>query len=155
MSTREAERLIQYLRTFRFEPGAGDAETARPNLMIDLRVSPRGVEVATRAGDEDDLERRLADTYRMADSQNLDLRPPPHPPERMVLYRTSHPMQARVIPEGPGTMTIVWTDEGPTVTSACFGRCDDLLGVLEVSACAAMPFASKEAPKTCGSTPTS
>ena len=100
-STPESERLTRYLRTFRFEPtGGGDAATDPPQLMIDLRVSPRGVEVATRAGDEEELERRLANAWRLADGRHLDLRPPPHPPERMVLYRTWRPTQARVIPAG-------------------------------------------------------
>ncbi len=130
-STPESERLIRYLRTFRFEPTRGGEEAADPpKLMIDLRVSPRGVEVATRAGDEEELERRLANAYRLAAGRNLDLRPPPHPPERMVLYRTWRPTQARVMPAGPSQMTIVRTDDGPAVRSACFG-CEDLLGVLE------------------------
>lgn len=130
-STPETDRLIRYLRTFRFEPFVGtDGSLERRRLVLDLRVSPRGVEVATRAGDREELERRLAEAYRLAEGRNLDLRPPPHPPERMVVYRTGHPTQARAIPAGPSQMTIVWTDDAPRMRGACFG-CDDLLWVLE------------------------
>ena len=130
-STPVSERLIRYLRTFRFEPtGGGVAATDPPTLVIDLRVSPRGVEVATRAGDEEELERRLANSYRLADGRNLDLRPPPHAPERMLLYRTGHPLQARAVPAGPSQMTVVWTDDGPRFRGACFG-CEDLESVLQ------------------------
>lgn len=130
-STTEAERLLEYLRTFRFEPiPVGDAGRDGAALVLDLRVSPRGVEVATRALDEEELDRRLAATYRLAEGRNLDLRPPPHPPERMLLYRAGHPIQARAIPDGPSQMTIVWTDDGPRLRGACFG-CDDLESVLD------------------------
>ncbi len=130
-STPEAERLMEYLRTFRFEPvAAGGGTPDRPKLVLDLRVSPRGVEVATRAVDEEELDRRLAETYRLAEGRNLDLRPPTHPPERMLLYRTGRPIQARAVPDGPSQMTIVWTDDGPRFRGACFG-CEDLLSVLD------------------------
>ena len=128
--TPEAERLTEYLRTFRFEPiAAGGGTPDRPTLVLDLRVSAQGVEVATRAADEEELDRRLAEIYRLAEGRNLDLRPPPHPPERMLLYRTGHPIQARAIPDGPNQMTIVWTDDGPRFRGACYG-CEDLLSVL-------------------------
>ena len=130
-STPEAERLIEYLRTFRFEPiPVDDAGRDGLTLVLDLRVSPQGVEVATRAVDEEELDRRLAETYRLAEGRNLDLRPPPHPPERMLLYRTGNPIQARAIPDGPSQMNIVWTDDGPWLRAGCFG-CDDLESVLD------------------------
>ena len=124
-STAESERLAAYLETFRFEPIVlSDGAPARATAMIDLRVSARGVEVATRAGDREELERRLAEVYRLPDGRNLDLRPPPHPPERMILYRTGHPVQARGIPWGPDMMTIVWVGDRPTFRGASFGPMD-------------------------------
>ena len=129
-STLEAERLLEYLRTFRFEPiPVGDAGRDGTALVLDLRVSPRGVEVASRAVDEEELDRRLAEAYRLAEGRNLDLFPPPHPPERMLLYRTGNPIQARAIPDGPSQMSIVWNADGPRLGGACFG-CDDLESVL-------------------------
>ena len=128
-STAESEALAPYLETFRFEPIPGDDGPVGATLMLDLRVSVRGVEVATRGIDEEELERRLAEVYRLPEGRNLDLLPPPHPPERVVLYRTGHPVQARAIPSGPDRMTIVWSGGRPTLGGACFG-CEDLLGVL-------------------------
>lgn len=72
----------------------------------------------------------LAETYRLAEGRNLDLFPPPHPPERMLLYRTGNPIQARAIPDGPSQMSIVWTDDGLRLLGGCFG-CDDLESVLD------------------------
>ena len=118
-STPASERLAAYLETFRFEPIVLSGGTPEQALaMIDLRVSARGVEVATRAGE--DLERRLAEAYRLPDGRNLDLRLPPHPPERTVLYRAGHAVQARAVPWGPDSMTIVWTDDRPALGRALF-----------------------------------
>ena len=126
--TPESERLVAYLETFRFEPVVlSDGTPAPATALVDLRTSTRGVEVATRAGDREELERRLAETYRLADGRNLDLRPPPHPPERTVLYRTGHPLQARAVPGGPDIMTIVWMDDRPGFRGASFGPADVLL----------------------------
>ena len=130
-STPEAERLIQYIETFSFEPVvARDGSPGPATLVLDLRVSPRGVEVATRAASEEQLERRLREVYRLGAGRNLDLRPPPHPPERMVLYRTGHPIQARLIPRGPDMMTIVWEDDRPWLQAASFGWPVNLLRVV-------------------------
>lgn len=118
-STPASERLAAYIETFRFEPIVLSGSTPEQALaMIDLRVSARGVEVATRAGE--DLERRLAEAYRLPDGRNLDLRLPPHPPERTVLYRAGHAVQARAVPWGPDSMTIVWTDDRPALDRALF-----------------------------------
>ena len=82
------EQLEPYAEAFRFEPLAlTDGSPARGTLMLDLRVSSRGVEVATRGGNEENVQRRIEEVYRLARGQNLDLRPPPYPPERMVVYR--------------------------------------------------------------------
>ena len=101
--------------------------------MIDLRVSARGVEVATRAGNREELERRLAEVYRLPDGRDLDLRSPPHPPERMVLYRTGNPMQARMVPGGPSMMTILWMGDRPTLWGAHFTSAEgiDLLSLMQ------------------------
>ena len=128
-TTEESEALAPYLETFRFEPIPGDGGPVGATLMLDLRVSAQGVEVATRGVDEEELERRLAEVYRLPEGRNLDLLPPPHPPERVVLYRTGHPAQARAIPNGPDQMTIVWSGDRPTLGGACFG-CEDLLDML-------------------------
>ena len=122
--TPESETLAAYLETFRLEPFISRPTTNRANVMIDLRVSARGVEVATRAGDREELERRLAETYRLPDGRNLDLRPPPHSPERTVLYRTGNPVQARAVPSGPDMMTIGWMDDRPAYRAALFGPTD-------------------------------
>ena len=87
------------------------------------------MEVATRRGDEAELDRRLAETYRLPDGRSLDLRLPPHPPERMALYRT-FPAQARLIPGGPDRMTIVWTDDRPMLGGMWFGS-KRLVGLLD------------------------
>ncbi|MCY4030263.1 MAG: M56 family metallopeptidase [Acidobacteria bacterium] len=126
----ESDRLVGYVETFRFEPVVfRDGTPTAANLMLDLRVSRRGVEVATRRGDEAELDRRLADIYGLPDGRSLDLRLPPDPPERMTLYRT-HPVQARWIPGGPDMMTIVWRDGRPTAERMCFG-CNRLVDLLE------------------------
>ncbi len=118
-SKRDLRRpFLDVLDAARFDP-----------TTLDLRVSRRGVEVASRRGDGAELERRLAETYRLPEGRVLDLRLPPHPPERMDLYRT-HPAQARVIPGGPDMMTIVWSDDRPTAQRMCFG-CDRLVDLLE------------------------
>ena len=130
-STAESERLIPYIETFIFEPIVGDdGAPAGGSLMLDLRVSQRGVEVATRRVDEDGLERRLAEIYELPEGRSLDLLPPPHPPERMVLYRTWHPTQARMIPGGPDGMTVAWNGTRPASRGGCFG-CEDLLWLLD------------------------
>ena len=121
--TPESEALTKYLQTFRLEPLVSRAPAIR---MIDLRVSARGVEVATRAGDREELERRLAETYRLPDGRNLGLRPPPHPSERTVLYRTGNPIQARWNPFSPDMMTIVWLGDRPAYRGSSFGRADVL-----------------------------
>ena len=126
----ELDRLVAYVETFRFEPLLfRDGTAAAAALLLDLRVSRRGVEVATRRRDEAELDRRLAETYRLPEGRVLDLRLPPHPPERMDLYRT-HPAQARLIPGGPDMMTIVWSDDRPTAQRMCFG-CDRLVDLLQ------------------------
>ena len=130
-STEESEALVPYLKTFRFEPILRRGAPVAGTLMVDLRVSRRGVEVATRRVDENELERRLAEIYGLPEGQNLDLLPPPHPPERGVLYRTGSPVQARAVPWGADMMTIVWTAGGPSLRGACFG-CGDLLAVVDV-----------------------
>ena len=127
-STAESEALIPYLETFRLELILRGGAPAAGTVMVDLRVSPRGVEVATRRVDEDELERRLAEIYGLPEGRSLDLLPPPHPPERGVLYRTSHPVQARAVPRGADMMTIVWTAGRPAWRGSCFG-CGDLLAV--------------------------
>ena len=129
-STAESEALIPYLETFRLEPILRGGAPAAGTVMVDLRVSPRGVEVATRRIDEDELERRLAEIYGLPEGRNLDLLPPPHPPEREVLYRTGHPVQARAVPWGADMLTIVWTAGRPTLRGGCFG-CGDLLAVVD------------------------
>ena len=131
-STPASERLAAYLETFRFEPIAlSDGTPERVAAMIDLRVSARGVEVATRGGEE--WERRLADAYRLSDGRNLDLKPPPHPPERTALYRAGHPVQARMVPWGPNLMTVVWMDGRPAFRGAQFTSAGtDLLSLLQV-----------------------
>ena len=129
-STAESEALVEYMETFRFEPILRGGVPAPGTLMVDLRVSTRGVEVATRRVDEDELDSRLAEIYGLADGRSLDLLPPPHPPERGVLYRTSHPVQARAVPQGADMMTIVWTAGRPTWHGSCFG-CGGLLAVLD------------------------
>ncbi|MYD72314.1 MAG: M56 family metallopeptidase [Acidobacteria bacterium] len=130
-STPASERLAAYLKTFRFEsivPSDGTPE--RVGAMIDLRVSARGVEVATRGGEE--WERRLAEAYRLPDGRNLDLRSPPHPPERTALYRAGHPVQARMVPWGPDMMTVVWTDGRPAFRGAQFTSAGtDLLSLMQ------------------------
>ena len=129
-STVESDRLTDYVETFRFDPVVfvdGTPEAAA--LLLDLRVSGRGVEVATRRGDEEELDRRLAEIYRLPDGRSLVLLLRPHPAERMDLYRT-YPIQARSIPSGPDMMTIVWTDDRPIVGGMCFG-CRRLLDLLE------------------------
>ena len=124
------EQLTRYVEAFRFESLAlRDGTPAQGRLMLDLRVTPQGVDVATRAGNVEELNRRLAEVYRLADGRNLDLRPPPHPPERAALYRAGSPTQARGIPSGPDQMRIVWKDGRPAYGGACFG-CDDLRSVL-------------------------
>ena len=132
--TPESETLAAYLKTFRLEPFVSRVAPNRATVMIDLRVSARGVEVATRAGDREELERRLAETYRLPDGRNLDLRPPPHPPERAVLYRTGNPAQARVAPSGPDMMAIVSMDDRPAYRGALFGPTDilSLVGTLGI-----------------------
>ena len=118
----ESEALAAYLQTFRLEPFASRELTPSGTMLfIDLRVSSRGVEVATRAGDREELERRLAETYRLPEGRNLDLRPPPHPPERMVLYRTGNPVTARMNPLRPDMLMIVWTGDRPAYGGASFG----------------------------------
>ena len=126
-STAESERLAAYVESFRFEPVRSDGAATAATLLLDLRVSRRIVEVATRRGDEE-AQDRLAEIYRLREGRSLDLRPPPHAPERMMLYRT-HAVQARMAPGGPDGMTVVLTDDRPTLGSVCFG-CDDLLRVL-------------------------
>lgn len=80
----------------------------------------------TGAGESDEkVSRLLADLYPLPEGRHLDIRSPPHPPERLVLYRTWSPSQARAIPSGPTAMIIVWRDDGPVVDRVCFG-CDDL-----------------------------
>ena len=128
-STAESEALVPYLKTFRFEPILRGGAPATGTVMVDLRVSPRGVEVATRRVDEEELERRLAEIYGLPEGRSLDLLPTPHPPERGVLYRTSHPVQARAVPWGADMMTIVWTAGRPAWRGSCFG-CGDLLEVV-------------------------
>ena len=126
----ESDRLAAYVETFRFEPVVfRDGTPAAAAVLLDLRVSRRGVEVATRRGDEAEQDRRLRETYRLPEGRSLDLRLPPHPPERMALYRT-YPTQARRIPSGPDMMTIVWIDDRPTVEGMCFG-CKRLLDLVE------------------------
>ena len=125
-----SEQLREYAEGFRFEPLTLNDFPARGTLMLDLRVSSRGVEVATRGGNEENVQRRIEELYRLADGRNLDLRPPPHPPERMILYRTHNPMQARVIPSGPDRAQILWDDGRVKYRSSCFG-CDDLRTLLE------------------------
>lgn len=78
---------------------------------------------------EEKLGRLLADLYPLPEGRNLDIRPPPHPPERLVLYRTWSPSQARAIPSGPTATIIVWSAEGPVVDGVCFG-CDDLASLV-------------------------
>ncbi len=131
-STVESEQLIPYVETFLFEPIVrADGTPAGESVMLDLRVSQRGgVEVATRRVDEDELERRLAEFYGLPEGRSLDLLPPPHPPERGVLYRTRSPVQARAVPWGADMMTIVWTAGGRSLRGACFG-CGDLLAVVD------------------------
>jgi len=126
----ESDRLAAYVETFRFESVMfRDGTPGAAAVMLDLRVSRRGVEVATRRGDEAELDRRLAEAYRLPDGRSLDLRLPPHPPERMVLYRT-HPVQARWRPSGPDRMTIVWRDDRPMAGVMWFGS-QRLVGLLE------------------------
>ena len=126
----QSDRLAAYVGTFRFEPVVfRDGTAGAAAVLLDLRVSRRGVEVATRRGDEAELDRRLAEIYRLPDGRSLDLRLPPHPPERMALYRTN-PIQARSIPSGPDMMTIVWIDDQPTVQGMCFG-CRRLLDLVD------------------------
>ena len=128
-STPESERLAAYVETFHFAPVVfSDGTAAAGRLLLDVRVSHRGVEVATRRGNEAELDRRLAEIYRLPEGRNLDLRLAPHPPERMALYRTN-PVQARMIPRGPDMMTIVWTDDRPIAGNMCFG-CKRLLDLL-------------------------
>ena len=129
-STAESEALVPYLETFRLEPILRGGAPAAGTVMVDLRVSPRGVEVATRRVDEEELERRLAEIYGLPEGRNLDLLPAPHPPEREVLYRTGHPVQARAIPWGADMLTIAWTAGRPTLREGCFG-CGDLLAVID------------------------
>ena len=119
----ESEALTKYLQTFRLEPLVSRAPAIQ---VIDLRVSARGVEVATRAGDREELERRLAEAYRLPAGRNLDLRPQPHPPERTVLYRTGNPIPARLSPFSPDMMTIVWQGDRPAYRGSSFGRADML-----------------------------
>lgn len=75
------------------------------------------------------VSRLLADLYPLPEGRKLDIRPPPHPPERLVLYRTSSPSQARAIPSGPTVLVIGWSDEGPVIDRVCFG-CDDLVSLI-------------------------
>lgn len=75
------------------------------------------------------VSRLLEDLYALPEGRHLDIRPPPHPPERLVLYRTWSPSQARAIPGGPTATIIVWRDDGPVVDGVCFG-CDDLVSLL-------------------------
>lgn len=131
-STPASERLAAYLQTFRFEPIVpSDGTPERVGAMIDLRVSARGVEVATRGGEE--WEQRLTEAYRLPDGRSLDLRPPPHPPERTALYRAGHPLQARMVPWGPNMMTVVWKDGRPAFRGAHFSSADgtDLLSLMQ------------------------
>jgi hypothetical protein len=127
----EADVLAHYLKTFRFEPLVlPDGTPAQVSAIVDIRASGRGVEIATRAaGDEEDLDRRFSEVYRLEDGRNLDLLPPPHRPERMLFYRTGSPSQARAIPSGPDQMTILWKGERATYGGSCFG-CGDLRSVL-------------------------
>jgi beta-lactamase regulating signal transducer with metallopeptidase domain len=130
-STPVSEALIPYLETFRFEPLVlSDGSPAQGTVVVDVRVSMRGAEIATRAAaSNEELDRRISDVYRLTDDQSIDLRPPPHPPERMVLYRTGSPGQARVQPGGPSQMTILWKGDRLTYGGSCFG-CDDLVSLL-------------------------
>lgn len=127
----EMVELIPYLRSFRFERFVlEDGSSARVQAVVDLRVSERSVEVATRAaGTEYEVAKRLFDAYRLEHGRNLDLRRPPHGPERMLLYRTGHPIQARAIAAGPSQMAIRVTDGEVLLDSACFG-CRDLTSTL-------------------------
>jgi len=75
------------------------------------------------------VSRLLEDLYALPEGRHLDIRPPPHPPKRLVLYRTWSPSQARAIPSGPTATIIVWRDDGPVVDRVCFG-CDDLVSLL-------------------------
>ncbi len=129
-STAQSEALVEYVETFRLEPILRGGAPAAGTVMVDLRVSPRGVEVATRRVDEDELDSRLAEIYGLPEGRSLDLLPPPHPPERGVLYRTSNPVQARAVPWGADMMTIVWTAGRPAWRGSCFG-CGDLLAVVD------------------------
>ena len=131
--------LIAFVESFRFEPQyLRDGAPARFVAMVDLRFSDHGVEVASRATvNESDLETRLAEAYRLDEGRVLDLLPPPHPPERMVLYRMGHPVEARETPEGPDWMVIDSGYDGqPTYAGGSFGcdRLECLLGILDIPA---------------------
>ena len=123
--------LLPYVETFRFEPVLlDDGLPVRVYAMLDLRLSTQGLQVATRAaGSEEELDRRFSEVYRLEDGQNLDLLPPPHPPERMLFYRTGSPRQARAIPSAPDQMIILWQDGRPMYRGSC-GGCNNLLDVL-------------------------
>jgi hypothetical protein len=115
--------LRSYLEGFRFEPQyLSDGSPARFAALVDLRVSPGRVEIATReTGSESDAEARFSEVYWLDEGRVLDLLLPPHPPERMLLYRNGNPGQARLIPSGPDQMFIYWEDDRPKYGEACFG----------------------------------
>lgn len=101
-------------------------------LGLGLALSATGcrwMQTGTQESDEQKVSQLLADLYTLPAGRTLDIRPPPHPPERLVLYRASSPSQARAIPSGPTAMVIVWRDDGPVIDRVCFG-CDDLVSLV-------------------------
>ena len=102
------------------------------SLCLGLALSAAGcrwMQTGTQESDEQKVSQLLADLYTLPAGRTLDIRPAPHPPERLVLYRASSPSQARVIPSGPTAMVIVWRDDGPVIDRICFG-CDDLVSLV-------------------------
>ena len=121
-STPESERLLEYLRTFPFRAdpcrGCGTGWSGARARPAGVAAGGGGRHPGPRRGGAGPPAREI---YRLAAGRNLDLRPPRHPPERMLLYRTGNPIQARAIPDGPSQMAILWTDDGPRLRGGCFG----------------------------------
>ena len=88
-------------------------------------------EIVESPVDEQELSRRLADVYRLAEGRSLDLRPPPYPLERLALYWALNPLQALAVPSGPTVMSMVWRDGRLTIDGSCFG-CDDLVSLVSL-----------------------
>ena len=76
-------------------------------------------------------ETEFRKVYALGEGEPLKLVRPPFVRSRMDFYRTSHPMQAHAIPEGPNHMTVWWDPENSRFEYLTFGfGRSDLEGLL-------------------------